>query len=94
MKASLRKVLTRFSGVISVLVLSVMTASRVMAQCAMCSGAAEASSGQFAYSKSTLFMLSIPYLLLGGVAGYIVHAFRKARVSFPDGEPGPDPGER
>jgi hypothetical protein len=57
----------------------------------MCSGAADASSGQFAYSRSTLFMLSIPYLLLGGVAGYVVHAFRKARVSAGESKEPADP---
>jgi hypothetical protein len=57
---------------------ALLTASQALAQCAMCSGAADATSGQFAYSKSTLFMISVPYLLLGGVAGYVVHAFRKA----------------
>jgi hypothetical protein len=94
MKSAPHKVFARFSGFISVLVLSAVTASRVMAQCAMCSGAADASSGQFAYSKSTLFMLSVPYLLLGGVAGYIVHAYRQARGPSPGVETGPDPGER
>ena len=93
MKPALRKALARLSGVIPVLVLWAMTASRVMAQCAMCSGAADASSGQFAYSKSTLFMLSIPYLLVGGVAGYIVHAFRRVRPSG-GGEQEADPGGR
>jgi hypothetical protein len=58
----------------------------------MCSGAADASSGQFAYSKSTLFMLSIPYLLLGGVAGYVVHAFRRARAPSGDSEEPDGPG--
>jgi hypothetical protein len=68
-----------------------LAGSHALAQCAMCSGAADATSGQFAYSKSTLFMLSIPYLLLGGVGGYVVHAFRKARDdsrSEDSGEPG------
>jgi heme/copper-type cytochrome/quinol oxidase subunit 2 len=54
-------------------------ASRAFAQCAMCSGAADASAGQFAFGKSTLMMLSVPYLLLGGVALYVVRAFRKSR---------------
>jgi hypothetical protein len=56
-----------------------LAAAKAAAQCAMCSGAADASAGQFAFSKSTLMMLSVPYLLLGGVALYVVRAFRRSR---------------
>jgi hypothetical protein len=91
MKREPRFPLVRLFALLSVAALSLAAASSVLAQCAMCSGAADASSGEYAYSKSTLFMLSVPYLLLGGVAGYVVHAFRRARVPSRDGE-GPDPG--
>jgi hypothetical protein len=52
--------------------------SRLLAQCAMCSGAvgAGADAGR-AYNSSTVFMLAVPYLLLLGVLGYVVHAFRR-----------------
>jgi heme/copper-type cytochrome/quinol oxidase subunit 2 len=56
-----------------------LAAAKAAAQCAMCSGAADASAGQFAFSKSTLMMLSVPYLLIGGVALYVVRAFRRSR---------------
>jgi hypothetical protein len=54
------------------------SASRLLAQCAMCSGAvgAGADAGR-AYNSSTVFMLAVPYLLLLGVLGYVVHAFRR-----------------
>jgi hypothetical protein len=86
-------VIGRCLALLTVLGSILAAASRAMAQCAMCSGAADASSGQFAYSKSTLFMISVPYLLLAGVAGYVVHAFRKAddATEVREGE-GPDPG--
>ena len=68
------------------------------AQCAMCQGASAASSdGGAVYNRSTLFMLCVPYLLLGGVAGYVVYAFRRARPSSPSDPAGsaaidpPDP---
>jgi len=61
------------------------------AQCAMCQGSSGAGAdGGAAYNRSTLFMLSVPYLLLGGVAGYIVYAFRRSRNSL-DGSPSPIP---
>ena len=50
------------------------------AQCAMCEGSAAAGGdGGAVYNRSTLFMLSVPYLLLLGVGGYVVYAFRRAR---------------
>lgn len=60
-----------------------------LAQCAMCQGSTAATSdGGAVYNRSTLFMLCVPYLLLGGVAGYVVYAFRRARPSGPS-DPGP-----
>jgi len=54
----------------------------------MCEGSAAAGSdGGAVYNRSTLFMLSVPYLLLAGVAGYVVHAFRKVRPVQPPGDP-------
>ena len=84
-----RLALTRCRAWIPILLL-LFGASRAVAQCAMCSGAADATSGEFAYSKSTLFMLSVPYLLLGGVAGYVVRAFRRSRDASSAGD-GDDP---
>lgn len=56
----------------------------VRAQCAMCEGSAAAGSDSgAAYNHSTLFMLSVPYLLLGGIGGYVVYAFRRSRNSAP-----------
>ncbi len=64
-----------------------LASSGAFAQCAMCSGAAGAGSdGGGAYNLSTLLMLAVPYLLLLGVAGYVVYAFRKARPA-----PGQEP---
>jgi hypothetical protein len=52
----------------------------VSAQCAMCQGSSGAGAdGGASYNRSTLFMLCVPYILLGGVAGYIVYAFRHNR---------------
>jgi len=74
------------------------SASELFAQCAMCSGAvgAGADAGA-AYNSSTLFMLAVPYLLLLGVLGYVVHAFRRPPSSS-SGEPsdprGIDPSDR
>jgi hypothetical protein len=90
MNRPLRFPIVRCLALASVLALALAAASGALAQCAMCSGAADATSGEFAYSKSTIFMLSVPYLLLGGVAGYVVHAFRRARAPSRDGE-GRDP---
>ena len=54
------------------------------AQCAMCEGSAAAGSDSGAsYNHSTLFMLSMPYLLLGGIGGYVVYAFRRSRNGAP-----------
>ena len=54
------------------------------AQCAMCEGASAAGAdGGAVYNRSTLFMLSVPYLLLAGVAGYVAYAFRRARPVAP-----------
>ena len=59
----------------------------VLAQCAMCQGASAAGAdGGAVYNRSTLFMLCVPYLLLAGVAGYVVYAFRRARPSSPAGD--------
>jgi hypothetical protein len=58
------------------------------AQCAMCQGATAAGSdGGAVYNRSTLFMLCVPYLLLGGVAGYVVYAFRRVRPANPSRDP-------
>jgi hypothetical protein len=60
------------------------------AQCAMCQGSTAATSdGGAVYNRSTLFMLCVPYLLLGGVAGYVVYAFRRARPASPSDPAGP-----
>jgi hypothetical protein len=62
--------------------LLVAAGTPILAQCAMCQGASAAGSdGGAMYNRSTLFMLSVPYLLLGGVAGYVVYAFRRARAA-------------
>jgi heme/copper-type cytochrome/quinol oxidase subunit 2 len=62
------------------------------AQCAMCQGASAAGSdGGAVYNRSTLFMLCVPYLLLAGVAGYVVYAFRRARPAASAGNPNPAP---
>jgi hypothetical protein len=59
-------------------------AGPLLAQCAMCQGASAAGSdGGSVYNRSTLFMLCVPYLLLAGVAGYVVYAFRRARPANP-----------
>jgi len=58
------------------------------AQCAMCQGSSGAGNdGGAAYNRSTLFMLCVPYLLLGGVAGYVVYAFRRVRPTGSTGDP-------
>ncbi|MCI0657188.1 MAG: hypothetical protein L0170_08975 [Acidobacteria bacterium] len=50
----------------------------------MCQGSSAATSDSGAvYNRSTLFMLCVPYLLLAGVAGYVVYAFRRARPASP-----------
>ena len=60
--------------------------SELHAQCAMCSGAAGAGADAGrAYNSSTLFMLAVPYLLLLGVLGYVVHAFRRPPSSSSGG---------
>jgi hypothetical protein len=65
------------------------------AQCAMCEGSAAAGADRgAAYNRSTLFMLAVPYLLLGGIGGYVAWSFRKPRTAQPpaDGDPvDPDP---
>ncbi len=59
-----------------------------LAQCAMCQGSAAATSdGGAVYNRSTLFMLCVPYLLLAGVAGYVVYAFRRVRPAGPAEDP-------
>jgi hypothetical protein len=59
------------------------------AQCAMCQGSTAATSdGGAVYNHSTLFMLCVPYLLLAGVAGYVVYAFRRVRPASSAGDPG------
>ena len=58
----------------------------------MCQGSSGAGNdGGAAYNRSTLFMLCVPYLLLGGVAGYVVYAFRRSRPSNVDGDSAPLP---
>ncbi len=67
-----------------------------LAQCAMCEGSAAAGAdGGAAYNSSTLFMLAVPYLLLGGIGGYVVWSFRKPRTlpPRPEDKPG-DPAAR
>ena len=67
-------------------------AAPLLAQCAMCQGASAAGSeGGAVYNRSTLFMLCVPYLLLAGVAGYVVYAFRRARPAGSAGDPTPAP---
>lgn len=67
-----------------VLVMAMAAAGPVLAQCAMCEGSAAAGAdGGAAYNSSTLFMLVVPYLLLGGIGGYVVWSFRKPRISPP-----------
>ena len=61
---------------------------KVSAQCAMCQGSSSAGAdGGASYNRSTLFMLCVPYLLLGGVAGYVVLAFRRNRSGIESSEP-------
>jgi heme/copper-type cytochrome/quinol oxidase subunit 2 len=79
MRASSSKRLARLAACATLAYGFRLAAAQAAAQCAMCSGAADASAGQFAFSKSTLMMLSVPYLLLGGVALYVVRAFRRSR---------------
>jgi len=79
MRASSAKRPARLAACASLVYGFRLAAASALAQCAMCSGAADASAGQFAFSKSTLMMLSVPYLLLGGVALYVVRAFRRSR---------------
>jgi len=47
----------------------------------MCQGGADATPGDFAYSKSTLFMLSVPYVLILGVAAYVFYAFHRSPMT-------------
>ena len=82
---------------ISLLLLVLLLASAntpASAQCAMCQGAAGAGpEGGGAYNLSTLLMLAVPYLLLLGVGGYVVYAFRRSGASSGDPASDPDPGE-
>lgn len=72
-------ILRRPRTVLPFLLACLPPASNLFAQCAMCSGAAGAGpDAGGAYNSSTLFMLAIPYLLLLGVLGYVVHAFRRS----------------
>lgn len=67
------------------MLLALATAVPALAQCAMCEGSAAAGSDAgVAYNRSTLFMLSVPYLLLGGIGGYVVYVFRRGRSSAQD----------
>ena len=67
----------------------------IRAQCAMCEGSSAAGAdGGAAYNSSTLFMLAVPYLLLGGIGGYVVWSFRRPRRTPPraeDDSAGPEP---
>lgn len=82
--------------VLAVVLAVALGGGSVFAQCAMCEGnAAAGSDGGAAYNSSTLFMLAVPYLLLGGIGGYVVWSFRRPRTSPPpaEGDPG-DPAVR
>ena len=75
-------------AVLFIAVAILVSDSPALAQCAMCQGASAAGSdGGAVYNRSTLFMLCVPYLLLGGVAGYVVYAFRRARPANRTGDP-------
>ena len=72
------------AGMLLIAVLVVAAGAPAHAQCAMCeSNAAAGADGGAVYNRSTLFMLCVPYLLLAGVGGYVVLAFRRARPSPP-----------
>jgi hypothetical protein len=77
--------LQRISWVVLILAAAFLALDTpALAQCAMCQGSSAATSdGGAVYNRSTLFMLCVPYLLLGGVAGYVVYAFRRARPASP-----------
>ena len=78
MKSRIPVILRRPWTVLPLFLACLPSASELFAQCAMCSGAAGAGADAGgAYNSSTLFMLAIPYLLLMGVLGYVVHAFRR-----------------
>ena len=79
-----------------VLVVALAAGGSAFAQCAMCEGSAAAGSdGGAAYNSSTLFMLAVPYLLLGGIGGYVVWSFRRTRPSPPPAQSDPgDPAAR
>jgi len=81
MKSTLRRDSIPFAAMMVVIVaLFLLMDVPAFAQCAMCQGSTAATSdGGAVYNRSTLFMLCVPYLLLGGVAGYVVYAFRRAR---------------
>lgn len=84
-------------AVLAVVLAAAMAAGgSAFAQCAMCEGSAAATADAgAAYNRSTLFMLAVPYLLLGGIGGYVVWSFRRPRPSPPpaEGDPG-DPAAR
>lgn len=59
---------------------SLLMSDPARAQCAMCQASAESTrGGGAAFNLSTLFMLSVPYLLVVGVIGYVVYATRHPR---------------
>ena len=62
------------------------------AQCAMCEGTAAAGSDSgAAYNSSTMFMLVVPYLLLGCIGGYVAWTFRKPRIAPRQDDPADPP---
>jgi hypothetical protein len=81
------ELLWRAAALLVLLVLLIPVASTsARAQCAMCQGSSGAGAdGGASYNRSTLFMLCVPYILLGCVAGYIVYAFRhnRSKVDIP-----------